>query len=147
MNPVYCVIISLGVWLELNMRTHPDAAMLPFVFAFTEDIMMPSAGQKANDMAQTIFGQRIFRRPEFQASGLLGSHSIRKFASTHVCNCGIFRRTTKTLEAVGRGRAEFQIVMTTWNCRTLISKLLKSCVLVVIAIIRLTLLFAARQFC
>jgi hypothetical protein len=35
MNPVFCVIISLGVWLELNMRTHPDAAASPYVFAFT----------------------------------------------------------------------------------------------------------------
>jgi hypothetical protein len=37
----------------------------------------------------TIFGQRIFRRQEFQALGLLGSDSIRKFALTHVRNCEI----------------------------------------------------------
>ncbi len=40
-------------------------------------------------MALTIFGQRIFRRQEFQALGLLGSDSIRKFALMHVRNCGI----------------------------------------------------------
>jgi hypothetical protein len=88
MNPLYCMIISLGVWLELNLRSHPDAAASPNVFAFTEDITIPSGGQKAKDMAQTIFGQRTFRRPEFQASGLLG-RSIRKFAPTHVRNCRI----------------------------------------------------------
>ena len=65
------------------------AAASPYMFAFTEDITIPSGRQKAKDMAQTIFGQRIFRRQEFQTLGLLGSHSIRKFASTHVRNCGL----------------------------------------------------------
>jgi hypothetical protein len=77
------------LWLELNFRNNPAAAASPYVFAFTEDITIPSGRQKAKDVAQTIFGQRIFRRQEFQALGLLGNHSIRKFASTHVRNCGI----------------------------------------------------------
>jgi hypothetical protein len=84
MNPVFCVLISLELWLELNLQNNPAAAASTFVFAFTEEITIPSGGQKAKDVAQTIFGQRIFRRQEFQALGLLGSHSIRKFASTHV---------------------------------------------------------------
>jgi hypothetical protein len=91
MDPVFCVLISLGVWLELNLRHNPAAVASPYVFAFTEDITIPSGGQKAKDMAQTIFGQRIFRRQEFQELGLLGSHSIRKFASTHVRKCGILK--------------------------------------------------------
>jgi hypothetical protein len=80
MDPVFCVLICLGVWHELNLHNNLAAAASPYVFAFTEDITIPSGRQKAKGMAQTIFGQRIFRRQEFQALGLLGSHSIRKFA-------------------------------------------------------------------
>ncbi len=49
MNPVFCVIISLGVWLELNTRTHLDATVSPYVFAFSEYITIPSGGQKSKD--------------------------------------------------------------------------------------------------
>ena len=38
---------------------------------------------------QSIFGQNIGKRQEFQPAGLLGSHSIRKFAAAHVRKCGI----------------------------------------------------------
>jgi hypothetical protein len=129
------MIISFGVWLELNMRTHLDTAASPYVFAFTEDTMILSGRQKAKDMAQTIFGQGIFRRPEFQAWGsweVIQSGSLLQVTFT----IAEFQSTTRTLEAIGSGRAEFQNVMTTWNrCSTLIAKLLKSCVLVVLAII------------
>ena len=35
MDPVFCVLISLGVWLELNLRHNPAAVASPYVFAFT----------------------------------------------------------------------------------------------------------------
>jgi len=89
MNPVFCVLISLGLWLELNLRLNPSAIASPYVFAFSDDVTVPSGGQKAKEMAQNIFGQKVFKRDEFQAAGLLGSHSIRKFAATHVRRCGI----------------------------------------------------------
>ena len=89
MNPVFCVFISLGLWLETNLQLNPSAIASPYVFAFSDDITMPGGGQKAKDIAQSIFGQNVFKREEFQLSGLLGSHSIRKFAATHVRKCGI----------------------------------------------------------
>jgi hypothetical protein len=89
MNPVFCVLISLGLWLELNLRLNPSAIASPYVFAFSDDITVPSGGQKAKEMAQNIFGQKVFKLDEFQSTGLLGSHSIRKFAATHVRRCGI----------------------------------------------------------
>jgi hypothetical protein len=89
MNAVFCVFISLGLWLELNLQSSPSAAASPYVFAFSEDVTIPSGGHKTKEIAQTIFGQKIFKREEFQSAGLLGSHSIRKFASTHVRRCGI----------------------------------------------------------
>ena len=37
MNPVFCVLISLGLWLELNLRLNPGAiASLYHVFAFSD---------------------------------------------------------------------------------------------------------------
>lgn len=89
MNPVFCVFISLGLWLECNLRSTPSAMASPYVFAFSDDTMIPSGGLKAKETAQTIFGQKVLRLEEFQSGGLLGSHSIRKFASTHVRRCGI----------------------------------------------------------
>jgi hypothetical protein len=88
-NPVYCVYISLGLWLELNLRSNASAMASPYVFAFSDDITIPGGGQKAKDTAQNIFGQKVLKLEEFQTGGLLGSHSIRKFASTHVRRCGI----------------------------------------------------------
>jgi hypothetical protein len=91
--------------------TRPAAAASPYVFAFTEDIVtIPSGEQKAKDMAQTIFGQRIFRRQEFQALGLLGSHSIRKFVSTHVRNCGISKDDKDTRGRCWKGKGRV------WDC-------------------------------
>ena len=89
MNPVFCVLISLGLWLKFNLQTNPAALALPYVFAFSDNITMPSRGQKSKETVQNIFGQKVFKREEFQESGLLGSHSICKFASTHVRECGI----------------------------------------------------------
>jgi hypothetical protein len=40
--------------------------------------------------------QNIFKRDEFQAAGLLDIHSIRKFAATHVCLCGILKDNKDT---------------------------------------------------
>ena len=61
----------------------------PYVFSFLDDITIPNGGLKAKDTVQNIFGQKVLKLQEFQNGGLLGSHSIRKFASTHVRHCGI----------------------------------------------------------
>jgi hypothetical protein len=34
MNPVFCVRISLGFWLESNLRSTPSAMALPYIFFF-----------------------------------------------------------------------------------------------------------------
>ena len=64
---------------------------------------MPSGGRKAKDIAQTIFGKKVFKCEEFQSAGLLGSHSIRKFASTHVRRCGI-SKDDKDIRGRWKGR-------------------------------------------
>jgi hypothetical protein len=53
--------------------------------------MIPLGGQKSKDIAQNIFGQRIFKRDDFLAAkgGPLGSHSVHKYAVTHGRRCGV----------------------------------------------------------
>jgi hypothetical protein len=61
----------------------------PYDFAFSDDITVAGGGLKAKKTAQNIFGQKVLQMEEFRSGGLLGSHSICKFASTHVRRCGI----------------------------------------------------------
>jgi hypothetical protein len=89
MNPVFCVFISLGLWLESNLKSNPSAIASPYVFSFPTTLQCLAVVKKAKDIAQSFFGQNVFKREEFQMAGLLGSHSIRKFAATHVRKCGI----------------------------------------------------------
>ena len=86
MDPLYFVFCSLGLWLEVNLRNNPSAAASPYVFAFSGDVDIPSRDKKSMDIAQLILNQKIFKRLEFidADSERLGSHSIRKYASTHV---------------------------------------------------------------
>ena len=78
------------------MRLNLSAIASPYVFTFSDDVTVPSGGQKAKETAQNIFGQKVFMREEFQAAGFLGSHSIRKFAATHVRRCGILKDNKDT---------------------------------------------------
>jgi len=87
----FCVYISLGIWLEMNLRYNVYAEESPFVFAFTPDCTSPGGGKKSKVIAQRIFGQGVFRRPEFMVLdeetdkvGQLGSHRIRKSAATRM---------------------------------------------------------------
>jgi hypothetical protein len=89
MDPVFCVMISLGLWPEFHLQSNPTAMASLYVFAFSDDITIPGGGQKAKETVQNIFGQKVLKVQEFQSGGLLGSHSIRKFASTHVRRCGV----------------------------------------------------------
>jgi hypothetical protein len=101
----------------------------PYVFCFSDDTMIPSGGLKAKETAQTIFGQKVLQLEEFQSGGLLGSHLIRKFASTHVRRCGI-SKDDKDTRGAGKKREEFRIDMMIWNYHILIAKWQKSYALV-----------------
>jgi hypothetical protein len=53
MSPVFCTLTSsLGLWLELNLQLNPSALASPYVFAFSDDITVPSGGQKAKEQKQ-----------------------------------------------------------------------------------------------
>jgi hypothetical protein len=80
MDPVYCVHLSLSLWLELHAEQNPNAALSPFLFAFSDDNNIPSGGLKSKATVQGILRQIFQRRDEFGPH--LGGHSIRKYAST-----------------------------------------------------------------
>jgi hypothetical protein len=84
----YCLHLALALWLEVYVETNPTALLTPYLFAFSEDTRVPQGGLKAKTMAQQVFNSAIFNRPEFYETGNLGSHSVRKYASTHSRKCG-----------------------------------------------------------
>ena len=86
---MFCVILSLGLWLEMNLRENVSAGLSPYVFSFSDDVGLASGNLKAKEIARTIFGQKIFKLEELSQIGMLGSHSIRKFAATHARRCGV----------------------------------------------------------
>jgi hypothetical protein len=84
MNPLYCVLLGLAVFLEIFIESGGGALLTPYVFGFSNDDTIPEGGNKAKENVQTILATEIYNRPEFNtAKGPLGTHSIRKLASTH----------------------------------------------------------------
>jgi hypothetical protein len=94
-NPVYCVLSSLALWLELNLKSNPVAMSSPYVFCISDDIRMPEGGLKSKAMIQNAL-KVMFKGEQFKcveeeeaASMLLGSHSVRKYAATYARRCGV----------------------------------------------------------
>ena len=92
-DTTYCVLVSLAIWLEMNMRANANAATSPYVFSFSDDIDVPSGGQKAKNIAQAIFGQKVFKMEAFSNIGdnsgttlLLGSHSQHSQVRSYACS-------------------------------------------------------------
>ena len=93
-KPEYCVLSSLGLWLELNLRTYPPAMVSPYAFAFTDDNRIPEGGVKSKSMVSRFLTQTFkldaFKKDDGEArSLLLGSHSICKYAATYAHCCGV----------------------------------------------------------
>ena len=101
LNPVYCVLCSLALWLELNLKLNPAAMNSPYVFCISDDVRVPEGGLKSKAMIQAAF-TIMFRREEFKVedggerggrrgeqASMLGSHSIRKYAATFARRCGV----------------------------------------------------------
>ena len=128
------MLFSLGLWLEYNIYTNASAMASPYFLAFSDDITVPGGGEKTKETAQNIFGlKKVLKADKFKTRGLLGSHSIRKFAATHVRRFGISEMTWKG-ETGGKDRVESPIAMMIWNCHIQTVKQLRLCVWAVRAI-------------
>ncbi len=95
LNPVYCVLSSLALCLELNLKSNPAVAMSsPCVFGISDDIRVPEGGLKLNAMIQNalkvMFKGEQFKCAEEEEAALIlfGSHSVRKYAATYAWRCG-----------------------------------------------------------
>ena len=97
LNPVYCVLCSLALWLEMNSKLNPTAMNSPFVFCISNDVRVPDGGLKTKAMIQSAF-TLLLRCEEFKGEddgkgatelSLLGSHSIRKYAAISARRCGV----------------------------------------------------------
>ena len=135
MNHIYCVLWTLALWLELNIKLYPPAMESPYLFCFCDDFRIPEGGQKAKAMIQLymtkMFKKREFHKEEENAKKLLlGSHSIWKFACTYARSCGIHKDEI-TLGVGGKGKVVCQTFMTIQSCRIRMRRLLLFCVVVV----------------
>jgi hypothetical protein len=71
LNPVYCVLSSLPLWLELSLKLNLTAMNLPFVFCISDDIRVPDGGLKSKAMIQAAF-TILFRHKEFKGNSKEG---------------------------------------------------------------------------
>ena len=80
-DPLFCVFIGLGIWLEYYLSVSDGTS--PCVFDFSNDHRVPQGGDRSHDFVMQrsgkIHGHALF---EAEGEGPLGSHSIRKFFMT-----------------------------------------------------------------
>lgn len=92
MDWVFCSILNVGLWLEMFHSTTPDGRLRPFVFGFSEELQ-----EERQENAASQAKARVYRalRPIFNMMGIeidstnVGTHSTRKFASTHARSHGV----------------------------------------------------------
>jgi hypothetical protein len=118
--PLRC-LFSLGLWLEYSVYTNASVMDSPYSLALSDDITVPGGGEKTKETAQNIFGQKVLKADKFKTGGLLGSHSIRKFAAE-------YQEMTREGEADGRDMDESLIAMMIWNCPIQTVKQMRLCV-------------------
>ena len=87
----FCCILNLGLWLEVFHGTVSDGRNRPFVFAFTDEI---NNAEKAADRIKAKLARvlrPVLKRLNMESvlEGLLGTHSVRKFASSYARGNGI----------------------------------------------------------
>jgi hypothetical protein len=102
----FCVFLNLAilVWLEMSCRR-----ISPYVFNFSEDIAVPSGVIKAKNRAMDVL-RVVLRELELDLEeGEVGTHWIRKCASTHVRGNGVSKDDKDT-----RGRWKLQSVSLTY---------------------------------
>ena len=84
MDPFYCVLLALAIWLEIFLGATRQGGLSPHVFRFNNNICVSKGGEKATKFVQEIFLTDIFNWPHFFTNnGPLGSHSIQKLLRTH----------------------------------------------------------------
>ena len=87
MNQDFCLFIALAVWLEISLGELPWAQDSPYVFSFKNDYSIPGGAIKGKAHIQRLLHQLFKEHEEFEGTRL-GSHSVRKYASSTARNNG-----------------------------------------------------------
>ncbi len=94
MDTVFCVLASLSLWMELNLRCNRNALSSPYVFGFCDDNAIPSGGKKSKETEHNMIS-KILKMEAFTgiedggiAAEGVGSHSIQEFAARHARRSG-----------------------------------------------------------
>lgn len=81
MDPTFCVLLNVGLWLEVHLGEQPGSSLSPYVLSFSNNNDVPEGGRQAKATASNYM-RDIVSSDEFDrdnAVGELGTHSIRKF--------------------------------------------------------------------
>ena len=128
MDPFYCVLLALAIWLEIYVGATGQGGLAPYVFKFNDDFHVPEGGEKAGTFVQKILSTEIFNWPQFITNKApLGSHSIQKLSRTHSQRNGANKNLCNIW---GHWKTNRHIFMMMLICLLHMPKLLQSCVLV-----------------
>ena len=95
MDPLFCVLLNIAMWLELFHAAVLEARNRMFLFGFTQEFQEPlgqlspeerNAKAVKNKVCELI--KPVLSRIGVDVDGLLGSHSVRKFGSAWCRNNG-----------------------------------------------------------
>jgi hypothetical protein len=83
MDPFFCVLLGLGLHLETSFSQVSDQSELLFHFG-------TATPKAANSFVSRTLSQKVLVHEDFmkQLEGNLGTHSIRKYSTTHACRKG-----------------------------------------------------------
>jgi len=82
----FCVLISLALWLVSSFHYLAHAKLTPYLFGFSSDCRFPQGGKSGKDLIRKHIALAIKGLEALK--GLIGAHSVRKFAATRVRKCG-----------------------------------------------------------
>ena len=121
MNHIDCVLWTLALWPELNIKLYPPAMESPYLFCFCDDFRIPEGGQKAKAMVR-----RRMQRNCCWACTVFGSLLVR------MLGCAVSTKMKKKALGVG-GKVEVmcQMLIMIQSCRIQMQRLLLFCAVAV----------------
>jgi hypothetical protein len=95
MNPYYCVLVNLAIWLEASLLANPNTWQSPYIFAFSPDHEVPCGGNKSKAKVQRVLKESLkgsFLLQIQQRSVPIHSRSMRRRTAV----TAVLAKTTKT---------------------------------------------------
>jgi hypothetical protein len=128
MNPVFCVFISLGLWLESNLKSNPSAIASPYVFSFPTTLQCLAVVKRQKTLRRVSSDRMCLSVKSFKWQDYWGAIQFANLQQHMLENVG-YPKTTRIYKVVGKARGVYQMSMTMWNFPIQIAKLQRSFVL------------------